>query len=518
MALDLALQVSLSGLAANQRALAQTSQNIANADTRGYTRKEVPLSSDEILGRPLGLRAGEARRDVDLAMLAERDARGAAAAAAELRERVLRPIEQVHGRPEDNSSLPARIGVLKQSFIQLRGSPADPELARGALAAAEDVVQQFRDAGNAVVEARRQAQDGLVREVNAINEQLVQLADLTDRIQTEIVAGRTAADLEDQRDLALQKLSESLPVRALRQADGGIVLLARNGINLPLPTRGEPILSTQMAETGPEAFYGPGGNLPGVMLGTADLTRQLLGGRIAEYVQLRDTILPRMLAELDVAAVELAGRMESVGLRLFTGAGGGVPDRRQDYALGGHAGFSLEIRVNPGLPPNAQVLRDGTHDIAAPNWSDPNTPADSPDAFTVNPSEGPRGFTTLLDRVLNHALGEQAAAGRNWAAMPLSGLGPDGTLASAIASPRSIEDFATQAIRLHTEARAEATGAKEAAERMKNGLDGRINERSGVNTDEEMAMLLRLQNAYAANARVMSTAQQMWDVLLGAFR
>ncbi len=515
MALDLALQVSLSGLAANQRALAQTSQNIANAETRGYTRKEVPLASDEVLGRPLGLRAGEARRDVDFAMLTERDARGAAAAAAEVRERLLRPIEQVQGAPEDDSSLPARLGALRESFVQLRGSPADPELARGALAAAEDVVRQFRDAGNAVLDARRLAQEGLFREVNTINEKLVQVADITDRIQTEIVAGRTAADLEDQRDLLLQSLSESLPIRALRQADGGIVLLARNGINLPLPTKGEPILATQIAETGPEAFYGPGGTLPGIMMGSVDVTRQLLGGRIAEYVQLRDTVLPRMMAELDVAAVELAGRFDSIGLKLFTDAGGGVPDRRQDYVLGSHAGFTLEIRVNPNLPPNAQVLRDGTHDIPP---FDPLGAPDAPDAFTTNPAGGPRGFTALLDRVLANALGSEAAPGRGWAAMPVSGLGPDGTLASAISSPRSIEDFAVQAIRLHTEARAEATTAKETAERMKAGLEGRIAERSGVNTDEEMAMLLSLQNAYAANARVMSTAQQMWDVLLGAFR
>ena len=32
--------------------------------------------------------------------------------------------------------------------------------------------------------------------------------------------------------------------------------------------------------------------------------------------------------------------------------------------------------------------------------------------------------------------------------------------------------------------------------------------------DEEMAQLLSLQNAYASNARVMSTVKQMFDALL----
>jgi len=33
-----------------------------------------------------------------------------------------------------------------------------------------------------------------------------------------------------------------------------------------------------------------------------------------------------------------------------------------------------------------------------------------------------------------------------------------------------------------------------------------------------MAAMVQLQNAYAANARVLSTAQAMWDALLGAVR
>ena len=45
-------------------------------------------------------------------------------------------------------------------------------------------------------------------------------------------------------------------------------------------------------------------------------------------------------------------------------------------------------------------------------------------------------------------------------------------------------------------------------------LQQKFNTQSGVNIDEEMAQLLSLQNAYAANARVMSTVKQMFDALL----
>jgi flagellar hook-associated protein 1 FlgK len=41
---------------------------------------------------------------------------------------------------------------------------------------------------------------------------------------------------------------------------------------------------------------------------------------------------------------------------------------------------------------------------------------------------------------------------------------------------------------------------------------------SGVDVDQEMAAMVMLQNSYAANARVMSAVQQMFEQLLGAVR
>ena len=51
-----------------------------------------------------------------------------------------------------------------------------------------------------------------------------------------------------------------------------------------------------------------------------------------------------------------------------------------------------------------------------------------------------------------------------------------------------------------------------------NTLQAKFTATSGVNIDEEMAHLLSLQNAYAANARVMSTVNQMYQTLMQAIR
>ena len=39
-------------------------------------------------------------------------------------------------------------------------------------------------------------------------------------------------------------------------------------------------------------------------------------------------------------------------------------------------------------------------------------------------------------------------------------------------------------------------------------------ETSQVNVDQEMSMLIELQTAYAANARIISTVKEMMDVLM----
>ena len=50
-----------------------------------------------------------------------------------------------------------------------------------------------------------------------------------------------------------------------------------------------------------------------------------------------------------------------------------------------------------------------------------------------------------------------------------------------------------------------------------NSLQQSFNSASGVNVDNEMANLLTLQNAYSANARVLTTVNQMFTTLLQAF-
>jgi flagellar hook-associated protein 1 FlgK len=505
MSLDLALGIARSGLAAVQRGLAQNAQNVANADTQGYTRKAVGQSSLVADGQPMGLRTAEARRDVDAALLARLDASRAAAAGAAAREDLLSGVEAAHGTAE-GGGLADALSELRSGLLALRGAPADAGKQMAALEGARGVAEGLNRLSDAIGAARQQAQDGIVAEVAAANAALREIAGLTLKIKS---GGDGAlASLEDQRDLAVARLSESLEVRAVRQPGGDLLLVARGGVVLPLdPDRD--VLATTGATAAPGNSFAAG-TLPGVTLNGLDVTGQLGGGRLGEYVALRDSTLPRYQAEADVLAATVAGRLDALGLRLFTDADGTVPDPALPYAGGAQVDFAGRLRLNPAVEVNPALMRDGTHAVAGS--------AGGPTAFTPNGAGGPAGFTTLLDRVLDHGFGTQAAAGAPWPAIRTGGLGPDGTLSSPFAAPPGLEAYAARLAAAQTGDRAAATDARTEAEALRGVLEGKFGQRSGVDPDAEMAAMVGLQNAYAANARVLGTVQAMWDSLLAAVR
>ena len=59
-----------------------------------------------------------------------------------------------------------------------------------------------------------------------------------------------------------------------------------------------------------------------------------------------------------------------------------------------------------------------------------------------------------------------------------------------------------------------ATNLQQGQDTVLSALQQRFNDQSGVNIDTEMSNLIALQNAYGANARVMTTIQQMMSTLI----
>ncbi len=123
-------------------------------------------------------------------------------------------------------------------------------------------------------------------------------------------------------------------------------------------------------------------------------------------------------------------------------------------------------------------------------------------AYAANTaSADPTRPNFLLNQMTNAVLTYSPATGLGTSATPYSG-----TLSQYMSA------FVTQ----QSQAANAATNLQQGQDTVLTALQQRFNDQSGVNIDTEMSNLIALQNAYSANARVMSTVQQMMSALIQA--
>jgi flagellar hook-associated protein 1 FlgK len=94
---------------------------------------------------------------------------------------------------------------------------------------------------------------------------------------------------------------------------------------------------------------------------------------------------------------------------------------------------------------------------------------------------------------------------------PTTGFGTAGTPYSG-----TLSQYMSQVASQQAQAATAATNLQQGQDTVVTALQQRVNTQSGVSIDTEMSNLIALQNAYGANARVMSTIQQMMTTLIQA--
>jgi flagellar hook-associated protein 1 len=290
------------------------------------------------------------------------------------------------------------------------------------------------------------------------------------------------------------------------QPSGDVLLYTSSGTQLPTHSSTPPFSITS-GSVQPSSYY-PGGGLPGIMLGGADVTNGMAGGSIGANLTLRDTTLPTDQAELDEFAANLSNRFAAQGLTLFSDPTGAVPTMGGSPAQAGYVGYATAIQVNPVVTAQPSLVRDGTDAIPGS--------ATGASVFTPNPSTGPAGFTTMISRILDFALGSEVQNGIAQPGFNTTGLGPGGGLTASFGSPTTLASYAAGMVGAQSTRSATTTDQLSTEQAVQTALSSQVNAISGVNIDTEMSKMIALQNAYSANARVMSVAQSMFSQILQA--
>ncbi len=504
-----AISIASGGLANVSAQLALVSHNVANASTPSYAVESLDSTSLTAGGVGMGVLTGPAVRSVDQALQSATLQQNATVAGLQTTQTALQSIDALSGTPGQGSDLGSLLGVLQNQFSTLLTDPSNPTQQSAVVASAATLAQGINALSNGYTAQRQTAENSIVSEVGAANSALSTIGSLSNQIMTLQASGQSTADLESQRDAAVQSLSQLVDVSVLTQPNGDMVVTTAGG--LMLPTNGVPggasgPLSVTGVNVQPGAYY-PGGGIGAITLGGVDVTQQLTGGQLGANITLRDTTLPTYQAGLDEFSQTMASQFAAQGLALFTDPNGNVPTGGGSPAQSGYVGFAAEIQVNPAVQANPALVRDGTTAIAG-------SPTGA-SAFTPNPSGGPAGFTTLITRVLTYALGADAQSGVPQPAANTTGLGADGTLSAPYAAPATLGAFASALTGAQAADSANTTSQLGTEQAVQTTLANQLTSQTGVNIDQQMSLMIQLQNAYGANAKVISAVQSMFTQLLG---
>lgn len=477
MAISGAFSNALSGLNAASRMAEVVSSNVANAMTDGYAKRRADLSVRAPLG---GVRVDGISRLLDRGILQDRRLAEARMSGDEASLNALIRLEQAVGRYGDDDSIATRIVALEQALIMSSAEPSSEIRLGQVLVRLTEVTQAFHDGERVIRTLRQEADRAIDDQVNMLNASLGRIEELNADIARLQMGRRDTSALLDQRQREVERIAAIVPIRELPRDNGKIALVTLGGATL---------LDGQAIRVGfqpsptivPEMTFASGA-LSGITLNGNPASLQdglgkLSGGSLGAAFGLRDRTLATAQASLDALARDLVERFQSpaVDPSLGSGDAGLFTDLGLAFLPANEAGLSARIGVNSTVDPlrggEISRLRDGVGASVA----------------------GPVGQSRQLDAWLDSLLSSRALSTGGSA-------GGAAFLADGFLSGVGAE-------RLNAEA-----GLGLATARWTTLKSAEL--ALGVDTDEEMQMLLRIEQAYAANARVIQTLESLIRTLL----
>lgn len=451
----------------SQTALQTTGHNIANKSTEGFSRQRVELTTNTPIGEGklqigMGARAGVVTRVNNPWLEKQIQKEGMSMGFQESRANALSRVEQVYNE-QANKGLNQYMTDFFNSFRELSNNP---ESLASRTMVRESSTALVKDFGRVVGELKsvQDDLDGQIKiTVDEINQTTKEIALLNEKIQTVEVQGTPANDERDRRDLLLKKLGEKIDI-TYAEGKNGMVNVTAGRTAILVSGTGSSELKAQVTDKRDrvEVFF----------MGTAgtpsDITEQISGGRIGGALDVRDHVIEDLLGHVDNLAYTLAKEVNAAHIEGFDKNG-----------RPGVLFFEMPASV------------DGA-------------------ASTIGVNK------TIINDVGRIAAGAQAGgAGDNTVANVISSIQHRQVMGDG---SYTLDDYYNTQV---GQIGAIAQRAVKAQESQKNVLGQLTNIResiSGVSLDEETTKMIEFQKTYDASAKLIKTADEMFDTILNLKR
>ena len=223
---------ALSALKTNSAALGVVSNNVANINTPGYARRVVNQQTLTAGGQLMGVDVGSVQRVVDKFLQQETLAAGGAASQYDTQANLFTQLNGLLGAPGDNQSLATGLTNLQAAFATASQAPSSPSSAAAILTALNGLSNNVGNVSNTITSLQSQVDSQVTSTVADTNTLIKQVFDLNTQIRNAVAAGGDGSALADQRDLALQNLSQKLGIKIATNADGTVQVSTSDGVNL----------------------------------------------------------------------------------------------------------------------------------------------------------------------------------------------------------------------------------------------------------------------------------------------
>src|SRR5208337_1131004 len=443
--LNASLASALSGLSADQGAIATTTNNVANVNTPGYSRQvPVLVSSDPVELDPLTIGTGvtlqsiESIRDPLLEAQIQQQSQGQGQYST-----LASALQQTQvSFTSSTGDIGTEISNFFDSVNQLSTNPSDLSLRQAVLTAAGNLATSFNNTANTLTQQQTSLDLNLVQTVGQINQLSGQIAQLNNQISNLTNLGESAGSFIDQRQQAIDQLSSLVNVSVI-PSDNSLTLTTGNGSPLVVGQQAFQ-LQTQVEPSGLHDITSQGN----------DITSQITSGQLGGTLQARDQHIAALKGQLDTLAAGLATAVNTV--------------QANGFDLNGVAGTNL---FNP--PPAGVTGAAASLSVAI-----------------TNPS--------LI------AASSDGTAGSNGNAQALYALSGQGIIAG-----QSPADYYSGVVFNVGNDASNASAEQSASALVLQQLNDQRSSVSGVSLDEEAANLVQYQNAYNASAQVITTINDL---------